>query len=69
MSPKTETPIRFGILGAARIGPNALLTPAKSHPDVVVTAIACRDKARGDIYAKEHRISKVYAGSGCYQGM
>ena len=68
MSPKAENPLRFGILGAARIGPDALLTPAKSHPDVSVTAVACRDKARGDKYAKAHGIAKVHGGNGCYQG-
>ena len=65
---KADNPLRFGILGAARIAPDALITPAKSHADVVVAAVACRDKNRGDKYAKAHDIAKVYAGSTCYQG-
>ncbi|KAH9933635.1 NAD(P)-binding protein [Epithele typhae] len=66
--PKVEDPLRFGILGAARIGPDALFTPAKTHPGVVVTAVACRDKARGDKYANKHKVEKVFAGQTCYQG-
>ena len=51
---KADNPLLFGILGAARIAPDSLLTPAKSHADVVVAAVACRDKNRGDKYAKSH---------------
>ncbi|KAI0759684.1 NAD-P-binding protein [Trametes elegans] len=64
---KTENALRFGILGAARIGPDALINPAKSHPDVVVSAVACRDKAKGEKYAKTHSISKTYSGKDAYQ--
>ena len=66
---KASNALRFGILGAARIGLNALFTPAKSHSEVIVTAVACRDEARGAQYAKTHGISKVHSGAHCYQGM
>ena len=56
------------MLGAARIGPDALITPAKSHADVVVSAVACRDKTRGEKYAKTHGIARVYSGGKSYQG-
>ena len=65
---KTATPLRFGILGAARIGPDALITPAKSHSDVVVSAVASRDKVKADAYATKYKIAKTYSGSSCYQG-
>ncbi|KAI0363892.1 NAD-P-binding protein [Pilatotrama ljubarskyi] len=64
---KASNALRFGILGAARIGPDALLTPAKSHAEVVISAVACRDPAKGTKYAKTHSIPKVYSRSGCYQ--
>ena len=35
-------PLRFGILGAASIAPNALISPSKTHPDVVIYAVAAR---------------------------
>ncbi|OSD06580.1 NAD-P-binding protein [Trametes coccinea BRFM310] len=61
-----STPIRFGILGAARIGPNALLKPAQSHPEVTIAAVACRDAAKGARYAKQWNIPKTYAGPKAY---
>ncbi|KAI0353762.1 NAD-P-binding protein [Trametes cingulata] len=64
---KSSSALRFGMLGAARIGPDALLTPAKSHPDVVVAAVACRDAVKGVKYAKSHGIPKVYSGFAGYQ--
>ncbi|KAI9060637.1 hypothetical protein FKP32DRAFT_1041347 [Trametes sanguinea] len=58
----SPAPLRFGILGAARIGPEGLIKPAQSHPEVTVTAVACRDPVRGTRYAKKWNIPKVYAG-------
>lgn len=55
------------MLGAARIGPDALITPAKSHPDVAVTVVASRDAAKATKYAADHGIAKTYSGPGCYQ--
>ncbi|KAH9163322.1 NAD-P-binding protein [Lactarius sanguifluus] len=63
----TASPLRFGILGAARIAPIALVLPVKSHPDAVVTAVAARDQGRADAFAKKHGIPKAYGGSGAYQ--
>jgi len=57
-------PLKFGILGAAAIAPNALLTPAKSHPEVEVYAVAARDLGRAQAFAKKHGIQKAY---GSYQ--
>ncbi|KAH8979105.1 NAD-P-binding protein [Lactarius hatsudake] len=63
----TASPLRFGILGAARIARIALILPVKSHPDAVVTAVAARDQGRADTFAKKHGIPKAYGGSGAYQ--
>ncbi|KAI0775201.1 NAD-P-binding protein [Trametes elegans] len=64
---RQPAPVRFGILGAARIGPDALIKPAQSHPGAVVAAVACRDAARGTKYARKHSIPKTYGGPQAYQ--
>ncbi|KAI0359854.1 NAD-P-binding protein [Trametes cingulata] len=69
MASDTPSPLRFGILGAARIGPAALIKPAESHSDVVIVAVACRDEARGSQYARKHKIPKVYGGSRAYHDL
>lgn len=43
----------------------AFLTPAISHPEVVVTAVAARDPAKAAAFAKKHNIPKVKES---YQG-
>ena len=53
-------PIKFGILGAARIAPLALINPAKETADVTVAAIASRDVSRAQALAAEHDIPRVY---------
>ncbi|KIY69651.1 NAD(P)-binding protein [Cylindrobasidium torrendii FP15055 ss-10] len=58
--PKNEGALKFGILGAAAIGPEALIKPARSHADVVIYAVAARDKARAQEYADKHGITKVH---------
>jgi len=57
----TQRPIRFGILGAAKIAPTALVQPAAQMPEVEVVAIAARDSARARKFAKAHRIPRVPA--------
>ncbi|KIP03769.1 hypothetical protein PHLGIDRAFT_121299 [Phlebiopsis gigantea 11061_1 CR5-6] len=64
---KAEAPLRFGILGAARVAPVTLITPAESHPDVVVAAVAARDRAKAAKYAKYYDIGKFYGGPDAYQ--
>jgi predicted dehydrogenase len=53
-------PIRIGVLGAAAIVPMALTTPARSVPEVQVTAIAARDPMRAARFARRHRIPRVH---------
>jgi predicted dehydrogenase len=52
----------MGVLGAARIVPTALLTPARSVPEVAVTAIAARDPRRARVFASRHGIPRALAG-------
>ncbi|KAJ8509402.1 hypothetical protein ONZ45_g8427 [Pleurotus djamor] len=65
----SSQPIRFGILGAAAIAPDALIKPVKSHPEAVVVAIAARDKGRAEAYAKKYGIAKAYGGAEGYQAL
>lgn len=39
--------------------PLALITPAKSHPEVVLQAVSARDRARAEEFAKKHGIPEV----------
>ena len=51
--------VRFGILGAAGITPSALIAPAHANPDVRLTAVAARNRARAEEFAAEHGIDQV----------
>jgi predicted dehydrogenase len=44
----------------------SLLTPAKSHPEIVIQAVAARDRKRAEEYAKANGIPEV---KGSYQGV
>lgn len=52
-------PIRFGVLGAARITPAALVYPAESIGGIELTTIAARNRARAEAFAGEHRVATV----------
>ena len=52
-------PLRIGVLGAARITPQALLKPARKVEGVRVTAVAARDPARARQFAQKHGIPTV----------
>lgn len=52
-------PLRFGILGAARIAPAALLVPARQGPEAKVEVVASRDRARAVRFAEAHGIARV----------
>ncbi|HEX5838588.1 MAG TPA: Gfo/Idh/MocA family oxidoreductase [Anaerolineales bacterium] len=52
--------IRIGVLGAAAIVPMALIRPARSVPEVQVTAIAARDPKRANAFARRHHIPRVH---------
>jgi predicted dehydrogenase len=54
--------ISIGVLGAARIAPNALIKPARRVDGVEVTAIAARDRTRAEAFARKHGIPTVHDG-------
>lgn len=56
----TNSPVRIGIVGAARIAPMALIKPARACDDVSVAAVAARDVARARDFAKKHGIDTAY---------
>jgi predicted dehydrogenase len=55
-----QAPLRIGVLGAARIVPNALVKPARTNADVEVAAVAARDPDRAEEYAGKHGIATVH---------
>ena len=52
--------LRIGVLGAARIVPNALLRPSRDVPGVAITAVAARDPARAADFARKRGIARVH---------
>jgi predicted dehydrogenase len=62
--PRTRTgpPLRLGILGAARIAPSTIITPAADLQDVEVRVVAARDPRRARTFATAHAIPHVAAG-------
>jgi len=52
--------VRFGVLGAARIAPAALVRPARNVPDADVAAVAARDPDRARVFASKHGIPTVH---------
>ncbi|KAJ3462077.1 hypothetical protein MRS44_010630 [Fusarium solani] len=63
---KRDDAIKLGILGAANVAHMSLLTPAKSHPEIVIQAVAARDRKKAEEYAKANGIPEV---KGSYQEM
>src|SRR3954469_7325218 len=53
-------PVRIGILGAARIAPNAVIKPAPNVQDAQIVAVAARDRSRADEFASKHGIPTVH---------
>jgi xylose dehydrogenase (NAD/NADP) len=52
-------PVRWGLLSTARIN-NAILTGAAETEAAAVVAVASRDQARADEYAREHGLERAY---------
>lgn len=53
--------VRIGVLGAARIVPQALIRPARQVAGVEVAALAARDHARARAFVAKHQIPQVHA--------
>jgi predicted dehydrogenase len=54
-----ETPFRWGLLSTARIN-RAVIPPLRESPRHELRAVASRDRARGDAYAREWGIPVVH---------
>jgi predicted dehydrogenase len=54
------SPIRIGVLGAAKIVPMALAYPARNVPEVQITAIAARDPKKAERFARLFHIPHVH---------
>jgi predicted dehydrogenase len=52
--------MKIGILGAAKIAPQALVQPARLIDGVEVFAVAARDRARAVQFASEHGVTRVF---------
>lgn len=52
--------LRIGILGAAAIAPNAVITPAREIDGVEVAAVAARQPEVAAKYAAKHHIARVH---------
>jgi len=52
-------PVRIGILGAAKIAPRVVVEPAATRGDVIVQAVAARDRSRAERFASMHNIGCV----------
>lgn len=56
---KRSDALKFGILGAANSAGMTLTIPAKLHPEVVIQAVAARDRKRAEEFAKKNGIPEV----------
>jgi predicted dehydrogenase len=65
-SPPDGKTVRFGILGAARIAPAALIRPARHVAEAQVVAVAARDADRATRFAKKHGIARAH---GSYEAL
>jgi predicted dehydrogenase len=55
-----STPLRIGILGAAKIAPSALVRPGREVADADVVAVAARSPDRARKFARKHRVPRVH---------
>lgn len=51
--------IRFGLLGAAKIAPIAMVAPAANVPGVELTAVAARDVERARAFKETHGVARL----------
>ena len=52
--------LRIGMLGAARIAPNAIVRPARAVDGVELTAVAARDRSKAERFARKHGVPTVH---------
>jgi predicted dehydrogenase len=51
--------LRIGILGAARVAPNAIIKPARDNTETEVVAVAARDPQRAKDFADKHGVPRI----------
>ncbi len=56
----TDPVLRFGVLGAARITPGALIAPCAGDERAIVHCVAARDRGRAVAFAQKHAIAVVH---------
>jgi len=54
--------LAFGVLGAAKIAPRALVEPCADDPSVSIRCVAARARARAESFARDHGIPRVHDG-------
>ncbi len=54
------SPLRIGVLGAARIAPKAICDPANVVAGVKLTGVAARNRARADAFAQDYGFAHVF---------
>lgn len=64
--PKTDSPIRIGLLGCSRIASLAIILPSRQVPNSIVYSVSSRSKTKAQEFAKKHNIEINY---GSYLGM
>jgi predicted dehydrogenase len=52
-------PLRFGVLGAAKIAPAAVIRPSREGKEAEVVVVAARDRSRAEQFARQHGIARV----------
>lgn len=60
------TTVRWGVLSTARIAANAVIPGIKGAPNAELGAVASRDAARGEAYARQHGFPRSY---GSYEAL
>jgi len=64
--PKKSDALRFGLIGASNVAPNAVISPARSHSEIIIAAVAARDEEKARKYALKYNIPIVHKS---YQGI
>jgi predicted dehydrogenase len=52
--------LRIGLLGASKIAPSAIVTPAMSVAEASLVSVAARDSARAKAFADKHNIPRIH---------
>src|SRR5579859_3905400 len=56
--------LKIGLLGAAKIAPAAIVQPVRASSEASLVAVAARDSARAQAFARKHGVPKVHDSYG-----